>query len=351
VDFSYDIKDAVTAEECLRKVGKGILAHGVTSFLPTLVTSARETYHKVLPHIGPKKGDGEIGANRLGAHLEGPFISLKKKGAHNPDFIRDLPDGFLSLKDVYGPHFEECTRLVTLAPEKDPEASVVAACSQRGVGVSVGHSAGTLCQGEQAVRWGARLITHLFNAMTSFHHRDPGLLGLLTSTKLAGQPVFYGLIADGHHTHPAAVRIAYRTNFESMCLVTDAVCGLGLEDGLYQLGSMPLMVEGERAFVAGTQTLCGAIVDLFKAVKKVTFDRYKLSIISPHFQTMHFARCTLVEALEAASLHPAQALGIENQKGTLDFGADADFVMIDEGRMEIISTWIAGKRVYKASQE
>jgi len=144
---------------------------GVTSFLPTLVTSAPETYHTILPHIGPKNGSRELGANRLGAHLEGPFISPIKKGAHKPEFIRELPLGFLDMKSVYGPSFEKSTKLVTLAPELDPQASVVAACAARGVCVSVGHSAGTLADGEKAVRWGATLITHLFNAMTSFHHR------------------------------------------------------------------------------------------------------------------------------------------------------------------------------------
>ncbi len=168
---------------------------------------------------------------------------------------------------------------------------MVSECSRRGICVSVGHSSATLTEGECAVNHGATLITHLFNAMTSFHHRDPGLLGLLTSRKLdPGRRVFYGLIADGAHTHPAAVRIAYRTNFPAMCLVTDAVTGLGLEDGKYTLGEQPIEVRQEKAFVAGTNTLCGAVVSLFGAVKKA----------------IKYSQCSLVEALEAASLHPAQ---------------------------------------------
>ena len=188
----------------------------------------------------------------------------------------------------------------------------------------------TLSQGERAVRNGARLITHLFNAMAAFHHRDPGLMGLLTSTKLENHPVYYGIIADGIHTHPAALRVAYRTNFPSLCLVTDAITALGFKDGTYNLGELAIEVKGARAVLAGTDTLCGAIADMMLSVRKL----------------MKGARCTLVEALEAASLHPAQALKIERKKGTLNIGTDADFIMLDSVRVQLVSTWIAGNMVY-----
>ena len=157
--------------------------------------------------------------------------------------------------------------------------------------MSVGHSMATLSQGENAVRAGARLITHLFNAMASFHHRDPGLVGLLTSKMLGeGNEVFYGIIADNIHTHPAALRIAYRTNFPQMCLVTDATCAMGLEDGVYRLGEQAIQVKGETAVIVGTETLAGAIASLWTGIKKL----------------VKGARCSLVEAIEAASLHPAK---------------------------------------------
>ena len=103
------------------------------------------------------------------------------------------------------------------------------------------------------IRKGARLVTHLFNAMQSFHHRDPGLVGLLTSEKLADSKVWCGIISDGVHTHPAALRIAYKTSFEQMVLVTDAIIAMGFQDGRYKFGQQTIEVKGDQAFVADTQ--------------------------------------------------------------------------------------------------
>ena len=297
------------------------------------MTSPKDIYSKILPLVKRTKG-GSHGAEVLGVHVEGPFISPEKKGAHTLSCIRDITD-INDLVDVYGGEegFKNVS-MVTLAPEKDADGSVVRACVKRGVAVSLGHSMGDLADGERAVRNGAVLITHLFNAMSSFHHRDPGLVGLLTSKKLEGKKVYYGIIADGIHTHPAALRVAYKTDFEGLVLVTDAICALGLADGSYNLGPQSIIVEGERATIAGTDTLCGAIASMFTAVKKL----------------LHSARCSLVEAVEAASLHPALAMGIEDRKGSLEFGRDADFIIIDDSNPEDLklkSTWIAGKSVYE----
>ena len=98
-------------------------------------------------------------------------------------------------------------------------------------------------------------MTHLFNAMQSFHHRDPGLVGLLTSEKLAGSKVWCGIISDGVHTHPAALRIAYKTSFEQMVLVTDAIIAMGFKDGRYKFGQQTIEVKGDQAFVADTQAI------------------------------------------------------------------------------------------------
>ena len=337
VDFTNDIVDEKTAKGHLLTVSKGLVKQGVTSYCPTLVTSAPEVYDRILPWMEPRAGSRESGAEVLGAHVEGPFMSKLKKGAHNEDFIQTLDQGEDDIKNTYR-HLDNIC-IVTLAPELDGANDYRATryCTSRGIVVSLGHSMATLSEGEQAVvAGGARLITHLFNAMAAFHHRDdPGLIGLLTSNRLDGNPCFYGIIADGIHTHPAALRIAYRTNFASLCLVTDAICAMGLNDGTYRLGSKTIEVRGERATIAGTETLCGAITTLWKSVQKL----------------MKGARCSLVEGLEAASLHPAQAIGIQDRKGTLDFGSDADFVMIDRADMRIESTWIAGNQVYDSAEE
>lgn len=159
VDFSYDVD---TVEEGVAKVSKGLLAHGVTSFCPTLVTSPVDTYHQVLPKIKRRAG-GEHGATILGVHAEGPFISVEKKGAHPENCIRNFDDGFNTLAQVYGDINN--ISIITLAPEKPRVPEVITELVRRGVTVSVGHSMSDLKHGETAVKSGATLITHLFNAM------------------------------------------------------------------------------------------------------------------------------------------------------------------------------------------
>lgn len=332
VDFSRDITNPGSADACITKVASGLLKHGVTSFCPTLVTSPPSVYKEVVPCIQRRPG-GKWGATVLGLHLEGPFISRQKRGAHQESYIRHLAGGFAELCAVYGGCLDNVS-IITLAPELDPTGAVVRQCVARGVCVSLGHSACSLEEGEAAVNAGATLITHLFNAMTVFHHRnDPGLVGLLTSKrkKLGCHPVFYGLIADGIHTHPTALRLAVRANMKGLCAVSDAISAMGLEDGTYALGQQQIEVRGDRAVIAGTQTLCGASATVYHAVRKLR----------------HLAWCSAVEALEAATLHPAQALGIEHIKGTLDYGADADFILLDCDSFDLHSTWIAGQCVYK----
>jgi N-acetylglucosamine-6-phosphate deacetylase len=159
VDFSYDVN---TVEAGVAKVSKGLLVHGVTSYCPTLVTSPTETYHQVLPLIKKKEG-GKHGASILGVHVEGPFISIDKKGAHPAHCIREFDEGFKTVEDVYGDISNIC--IITLAPEKQRAPETISELVKRGVTVSVGHSMADLKHGETAVKYGATLITHLFNAM------------------------------------------------------------------------------------------------------------------------------------------------------------------------------------------
>uniref|UniRef100_A0A8C4ZVL3 N-acetylglucosamine-6-phosphate deacetylase n=1 Tax=Gadus morhua TaxID=8049 RepID=A0A8C4ZVL3_GADMO len=304
VDFSTPSEDPGAG---VAFVAKKILEHGVTSFCPTLVTSPPSVYHKVLPEVKVQSG-GVHGAGVLGVHLEGPFISLEKKGAHPEQFLRTFggSGGVNPLLEVYGGL--DNVSMVTLAPELAGSQSVVEELSQRGVTVSLGHSVANLSQAEEAVQQGASFITHLFNAMLPFHHRDPGIVGLLTSNRIpAGRSVFYGMIADGIHTNPAALRIAHRAHPAGLVLVTDAIMAMGLPPGRHTLGQQVIEIQGLHAYVAG---------------------------------------CSVPEALEAASLHPAQLLGISHQKGSLEYGCDADLVLMDD-QMVLEATYISGVEVWR----
>ncbi|OCT61646.1 hypothetical protein XELAEV_18047674mg [Xenopus laevis] len=173
-------------------------------------------------------------------------------------------------------------------------------------------------QAEDAVTRRASFITHLFNAILPFHHRDPGIVGLLTSDQIPKEKtVYYGMIADGIHTSPAALRIAHHAHPTGLVLVTDTITDMGLGPGKHTLGQQEILIERLNAYVA---ELCMCL----------------------------FVGCTLEKALEADSLHPAQVLGIQDHKGTLDFGADADFVLLDDC-LNVKATYISGKLVWKPS--
>uniref|UniRef100_A0A8C5R464 N-acetylglucosamine-6-phosphate deacetylase n=1 Tax=Leptobrachium leishanense TaxID=445787 RepID=A0A8C5R464_9ANUR len=328
VDFSQATDDT---DGGISLVARHLLSHGVTSFCPTLVTSPSSVYHKVLPQISARDG-GPEGAGVLGIHLEGPYISREKKGAHPEHCLRSFSDkGFSELLSTYGTL--EGVRIVTLAPEMERSAEVIRELVQRGICVSLGHSVANLSQAEEAVHHGASFITHLFNAMLPFHHRDPGIVGLLTSDRIpAGRTVYYGMIADGIHTNPAALRIAHRAHPKGLVLVTDAITAMGLGPGKHTLGQQEILIHGLNAYVAGTNTLAGSIATLDMCVR--------------HFREA--TGCTIEEALEAASLHPAQTLGLQQRKGTLNCGADADFVLLDDN-LTVKATCIAGEVVWEPS--
>lgn len=326
VDFSQPTAEVAAG---VRLVGKKILEHGVTSFCPTLVTSPPAVYHQVLPQITVQNG-GPHGAGVLGVHVEGPFISLEKKGAHPEKFLQTFSSpGLSDLIRTYGSL--DSISVVTLAPELAHSASVVRELSQRGITVSLGHSVADLSQAEDAVQHGASFITHLFNAMLPFHHRDPGIVGLLTSDRVPpDRTVFYGMISDGIHTNPAALRIAHRAHPKGLVLVTDAITAMGLPPGRHTLGQQVIEIQGLHAYVAGTKTLSGSIATMDMCVR--------------HFK--HASGCSVEEALEAASLHPAQLLNISHRKGILEYGCDADLVMLDDD-LNVRATYIFGEEVWK----
>lgn len=326
VDFSQPSAEVAAG---VRLVGKRILEHGVTSFCPTLVTSPPSVYHQVLPQIEVLNG-GSHGAGVLGVHVEGPFISAEKKGAHPENFLQTFSSpGLSDLLRTYGGLDQ--VSVVTLAPELKHSGSVVRELSRRGVTVSLGHSVADLSQAEDAVEQGASFITHLFNAMLPFHHRDPGIVGLLTSDRVPpDRTVFYGMISDGIHTNPAALRIAHRAHPKGLVLVTDAIMAMGLPPGHHTLGQQVIEIQGLHAYVAGTKTLSGSIATMDMCVR--------------HFR--HASGCSVEQALEAASLHPAQLLNISHKKGSLEYGSDADLVMLDD-ELNVRATFISGDEVWR----
>ena len=323
VDFSLPSDDVASG---VALVASKLPAHGVTSFCPTIISSAPSVYAKQLPQLKPKQG-GAHGSTVLGVHLEGPFIT--NLGAHRPEHARKLnPELPLmdQLHECYSKHMDDVD-IITIAPEIPGVVSLIPELVRRGIVVSMGHTRCTLVEAESAVTAGARWITHLFNAMPKFHHRDPGLVGLLGSHQ--SDLVKFGIICDGIHTNAASAKIAHKAHPRGTVLVTDAMSAMGLGQGQHVLGDVTVVASETDVRVLGSDTLAGAIASMDSCVRNF----------------LEFSDCSLVEALDAASAQPAGLLNLKS-KGHLNIGADADFVLLDR-KLKVRATYVAGEKVFE----
>ncbi|CAJ0754286.1 1867_t:CDS:2 [Entrophospora sp. SA101] len=280
VDFSQTSADfdeqKVKAD--LTKVSKGLLRTGCTSFIPTLISSEDHVYKNMLPLIGPRKGNLKNGAEILGSHVEGPFITPEKCGVHEKYKFKVLSNGFSDFENTYGSeNIRNSIKLITVAPEVEGVLDNIERLVKSGITVSIGHSAATVVEAESAIKKGAKCITHLFNAM---QQANPGIIGLLGTTCI--KRPYYGVICDGIHD--------------------------------------------EKVEIVGTRTLAGSVITIDESVRNFK----------------KFTGCSIVEAIEAATLHPAELLGIQNRKGTLNTGSDADLLFLDDD-LKIIRCFIAGE--------
>ncbi len=279
---------------------------GVTSFLPTLTTDGFVNIDRAVGALveGPPKG--WLGADPIGWHLEGPWLSPLKAGAHDASVM-----GLPPLPSAALPFTAETIRLVTLAPELPGATDLIARLVGEGMTVSLGHSAADLQQARAGADAGATMGTHLFNAMDGLHHRQPGLAAAMLLDDL-----FVGLIADGCHVVPDLVDMAWRLAGPRIVLVSDAVAALGQTP--------------EPVATLPDGTLAGAVVGLDQAVRNL----------------VSFTGATLAQACRAASGTPAAAIGLED-RGTLRPGTRADLVVLDR-QHRVVFTMISGEVVYRA---
>ena len=203
--------------------------------------------------------------------------------------------------------------MITAAPEVGTMIQNIPDLVSRGIVYSIGHSDATYEQAMSAVAQGAMMITHLFNAMRPFYHRNPGVFGLLGQSDLP-KP-YFGVIADGIHLHPTSIKIAYNAHSEGLILVTDAMRLCGLPDGVYDWTNGDRIIKkGVRLTLEGSDKIAGSSATLIECVNN--FRRW--------------TNATTAEALNAVTYTPAKMLGMEKVKGTLDHGADADLVVLGE---------------------
>lgn len=342
--FGVDFSNPLISGKDVQKVAENLTAFGVTHFCPTLVSSSRETYEKLIPLIGNMCRDDRSfkptwKAALLGMHLEGPFFDESKRGAHESEHIREKMDS-KSFSNTYNKD-ASClydgagVSIVTLAPELPGALDQIQALSENNITVSLGHTNAVLKDGIDAKKRGATLLTHLFNAMRPFHHREPGLLGLLQHCENGDdeEGIYYSIIADGLHSHPASVKMAY-TMSKNVVLVTDAMSAMGLGDGQHSLGSKAVTVLNDMATISGTDTLAGSVASMDSCVRT--------------FKT--FTGCSHYEALQAATRNPAKVLGLANKMGSIEEGLFADFVLLDDS-LNVIRTILAGSIVHSGDDE
>lgn len=294
---------------------------GTTALLPTLITDRPHVVSEALEAGRRAKQQGVPGF--LGLHMEGPHLSLAKKGAHDPQLIRPMTDD--DADELVAAKNSLEVLLATVAPENVSKEQV-STLNAAGVTVSLGHTEASFDVANDYQAAGARMATHLFNAMAPFGHREPGLGG----AALTNGNLFCGLIADGVHVHPAVMEIALKSKVHPgrICLVTDVMSPMGTDMTSFQLnGRQILRRDGRLTLVDGT--LAGADTDMLSCILYV---HRKLGI-------------ALEEALRMASLYPAQAVRVDERKGRLRSGFDADFVILSAD-LELHSTWINGTTTY-----
>jgi N-acetylglucosamine-6-phosphate deacetylase len=278
--------------------GQALLETGVTSYLPTFITAPEESIAAALAEV-PRES---AGARILGVHLEGPFISPERLGTHPASAQRDPDRALLERLLDAGP-----VRLITLAPELPGALELVDLLHLRGVTVSLGHTNATAGEAEAAFARGVRTVTHLFNAMRPFAHRDPGIAG----AALAHDDVIVQLIVDNVHLARVTAQVVWRTAAGRVGLVTDAMAGAGLTDGWFHLGDVEVEVRNRVARNAKGD-LAGSVLTMPEAARN-----------------LHALGAPLAQAVEAATALPARILGLDDV-GVLEPGARADVVVLDD---------------------
>ncbi len=392
--FDFSVPSEVY-ESTLRDTNRKLIKSGVTSYLPTVTSQKPEVYRAVLPHLGPT-GEGRNasdGAESLGAHVEGPFLSPAKNGIHNLEILRRA-QSFADIEDCYGErNFPNIAKL-TAAPELGNMISLIPEITSKDIIFSIGHSDCSFEEAQAAMSAGATMVTHMFNGMRSFAHRDPGIFGLLgqsnstppspttskpcspkssrpstprssKSTSPRVQPSssprsrlsicsnasdfsatpaltkpYFGLIADGIHLHPSSLSIAYNAHPSGAILVTDALSLAGCEDGTYNLWNDDKVVKtGPVLRSEANDRLAGSVVTLIECVNSFR----------------KFTGVSWAEVLACVTSTPAKMLRekVARKKGRLEGGMDADLVVLEEveggegvGELIVRQVWKFGIMVH-----
>ena len=292
-------------------------AHGVTSFLATTMTLKEETLTPAMHAIRDFRRPAD-GAKCAGIHLEGPFLCYAKRGAQAAENLHE-PDAsmFHRLNEASG----GMVRLITVAPEEEGAIPFIREVSQTCT-VSLGHTTAGYETAMAAYGAGASHATHLFNAMPSFLHREPGVIGAALDSGATVE-----LICDGLHIHPAVIRATHKLFGDKLVIISDSLRCAGMPDGEYELGGQPIEMKGGKATLRGTDTLAGSSSNLLSELQNVVAFGLPLE-----------------DAVTALTLAPARAVRLDHQIGSLAVGKQADLVLLNPD-LTLDSVYVDGEKV------
>ncbi|MEV3915904.1 N-acetylglucosamine-6-phosphate deacetylase [Bacillus subtilis] len=294
---------------------------GTTSFLATTITQEHGNISQALVNAREWKAAEEsslLGAELLGIHLEGPFVSPKRAGAQPKEWIRPSD---VALFKKWQQEAGGLIKIVTLAPEEDQHFKLIRHLKEESIIASMGHTDADSAMLSDAAKAGASHMTHLYNAMSPFHHREPGVIG----TALAHDGFVTELIADGIHSHPLAAKLAFLAKGSSkLILITDSMRAKGLKDGVYEFGGQSVTVRGRTALLSDG-TLAGSILKMNEGARHMR----------------EFTNCSWTDIANITSANAAKQLGIFDRKGSVTVGKDADLVIVSSD-CEVILTICRG---------
>jgi N-acetylglucosamine-6-phosphate deacetylase len=316
----FDVMDGTQA--ALQAIAQSLAAEGTTSFLATTMTARQADIEQVLSAVNDFMKAPLVGAKVLGVHLEGPFLSIKKVGAQRADLLLELDSDLIKKWQAIS---GDAIKLITLAPELKNSFEFIEYLTKHNIVASIGHTNATFAEAMAAIDAGCTHVTHLFNAMSGIHQREPGVV----TAALLSEKVSTELIVDNAHLHPAIVRlISKMKGLDKIILVTDAMRAKCLPDGRYDLGGQQVDVKKGVAKLSDG-TLAGSTLNLISAIKNMR----------------EFTDYEWIDVFRFASENPAKMLGIFDRKGSLAVGKDADFVVLDE-KMDVVMTVCEGMTVY-----
>jgi N-acetylglucosamine-6-phosphate deacetylase len=311
--FSYDDgRDAILQGLAVHRT------HGTTRNLVSLVANPLDQLQLSLGLIADLAAEDPL---ILGSHLEGPFLSLHRRGGHNSVFLRHPDVGAVRglLEAARG-----TLRMVTLAPELPGALDVIDVFAGAGVTVGLGHTDADFDLAREAFAHGARVLTHTYNAMPGIHHRQPGPV----VAAFEDPRIYLELILDGHHVHPDVATMTFQSAPGRIALVTDSMAAAGATDGDYRLGSLNVAVRGGIALLRGTTTIAGSTLTQDHALRVA----------------MDSAHVTIPQAVEALTLTPAKVLGLQHRHGMLAPGFAADAVILTE-QWDVLEVWADGRQL------